>query len=275
MSSRSELSTAFAAVTRADLVRLVDDLPPSPANKPAPALAPSHPVRRSSHYWLWVLLPYLGAAAWVHAAVLTRSTRYWLLAAVYAVPLALSALVAPGVDDEIPNWVDAGCRRVLDRQRDPRLDSPAGRRRCLGTRQARRYLERGHIVSTESQQPPFAASTPYGATTPVLGVERSPNVVAVLTIVTLGLYLIYWWYIVNREMRDFARTVQPTHPLATSRPGTSTSRSRSARSSSCRCSSPRTRPPAASVRRWPCPACRRMTGPARRCTCSCSRSEGF
>ena len=101
------LSAAFAAVTRADLVRLVDDLPPSPAIRPAPALAPSHPVRSSSHYWMWVLLPYLAAAAWVHAALLTRSTRYWLLAAVYAIPLALSALAAPGVDDEIPNWVNA------------------------------------------------------------------------------------------------------------------------------------------------------------------------
>jgi hypothetical protein len=71
-------------------------------------------------------------------------------------------------------------------------------------------------VSTEPQHPPFAP------TTPVLGTERSPNVVAVLTIVTLGLYLIYWWYTVNREMRDFARSAQPTHPLAASSPGTST-----------------------------------------------------
>ena len=77
-------------------------------------------------------------------------------------------------------------------------------------------------MSTEPQHPPFAASTPHDATTPVLGTERSPNVVALLTIVTLGLYLIYWWYTVNREMRDFARTVQPTHPLAASSPGTST-----------------------------------------------------
>ena len=77
-------------------------------------------------------------------------------------------------------------------------------------------------MSTESQQPPFAASTPHGTTAPVLGTERNPNVVAVLTIVTFGLYLIYWWYIVNREMRDFARTVQPMHPLAATRPGTST-----------------------------------------------------
>ena len=100
-------------------------------------------------------------------------------------------------------------------------------------------------MSTEPQHPPFAASTPLGATTtdpaprspfpvppapagyappttPVLGAERSPGVVALLTIVTLGLYLIYWWYTVNREMRDFARTVQPTHPLAATSPGTST-----------------------------------------------------
>jgi hypothetical protein len=101
------LSAALAAVTRADLVRLVDDLPLSPPAGPAPALAPSRLVRTSSRYWLWVLLPYLAAAAWVHAALLTRSTRYWLLAAVYAIPLALASIVAPGVDEEIPNWVTA------------------------------------------------------------------------------------------------------------------------------------------------------------------------
>ena len=100
-------------------------------------------------------------------------------------------------------------------------------------------------MSTQPQHAPFAAGTTYGATTtdpasqspfpvppaaagcappttPVLGAERNPNVVAVLSIVTFGLYLIYWWYTVNREMRDFARSVQPTHPLAASSPGTST-----------------------------------------------------
>ena len=101
------LSAAFAAVTRADLVRLVDDLPPSPAPRPALTLAPSHAVRTSSRYWLWVLLPYLAAAAWVHAALLTRSVRYWLVAAVYVIPLALASIVAPGVEEEIPNWVNA------------------------------------------------------------------------------------------------------------------------------------------------------------------------
>jgi hypothetical protein len=94
-------------VTRADLVRLVDDLPPSPTTRPAPAPAPSRPVRTSSRYWLWVLLPYLAAGAWVHAALVTRSARYWLLAAVYAIPLTLAAIAAPGVDDEVPNWVSA------------------------------------------------------------------------------------------------------------------------------------------------------------------------
>jgi hypothetical protein len=64
-------------------------------------------VRTSSLYWLWGLLPYLAAAAWVHAAFLTRSARYWLLAAVYAVPLALAGIVAPGVNDELPDWVSA------------------------------------------------------------------------------------------------------------------------------------------------------------------------
>ena len=67
------LSAAFAAVTRADLVRLVDDLPPSAATPPPPVPAPVEPVRTSSRYWLWALSPYLAAGAWVHAAVLTRS----------------------------------------------------------------------------------------------------------------------------------------------------------------------------------------------------------
>src|SRR4051812_9666064 len=99
------LSAAFAAVTRADLARLVTDLPPLRTAPPAPALASPHPDRRSSLYWLWGLFPYLAAAAWVHAAFLTRSPRYWLLAAVYAIPLALAVIVAPGVDEELPSWV--------------------------------------------------------------------------------------------------------------------------------------------------------------------------
>lgn len=34
---------------------------------------------------------------------------------------------------------------------------------------------------------------------------RHPVAVAALTLVTLGIYAIYWWYQVNREMADFGR----------------------------------------------------------------------
>jgi Domain of unknown function (DUF4234) len=37
------------------------------------------------------------------------------------------------------------------------------------------------------------------------GVVRRPVVVLVLTAVTLGLYSLYWWYEVNREMADVGR----------------------------------------------------------------------
>ena len=207
---------------------------------------------------------------------MTRSARYWLLAALYAIPLALSAVVAPGVDDEVPNWVNAiavvfwianaihawTARPVVDAAwaagRRPKFGSlnprtaHGGRTRALlpslravawrpGALVAREKQQekREHIVSAEPQTRglrPAPLTSPTGPTrrrglpltvpparagyeppaTPVLGAERNPNVVAVLSIVTLGLYLIYWWYTVNREMRDFARTVQPTHPLASS-----------------------------------------------------------
>lgn len=34
---------------------------------------------------------------------------------------------------------------------------------------------------------------------------RSPGTVALLLVITLGLYGIYWWYEINREMRDVGR----------------------------------------------------------------------
>ena len=34
---------------------------------------------------------------------------------------------------------------------------------------------------------------------------RNPVAVAVLVIVTLGIYLIFWWYFINREMADLGR----------------------------------------------------------------------
>jgi hypothetical protein len=35
---------------------------------------------------------------------------------------------------------------------------------------------------------------------------RGPVTVAILAIVTLGVYLLFWWYFVNREMADYGRT---------------------------------------------------------------------
>jgi len=34
---------------------------------------------------------------------------------------------------------------------------------------------------------------------------RSPVAVAILTVVTLGIYLLFWWYYINREMADYGR----------------------------------------------------------------------
>ena len=35
---------------------------------------------------------------------------------------------------------------------------------------------------------------------------RHPGVVVGLTVITLGLYSIFWWYAINRELRDLGRT---------------------------------------------------------------------
>lgn len=34
---------------------------------------------------------------------------------------------------------------------------------------------------------------------------RNPIAVAVLVVVTLGIYLVFWWYFVNRELADYGR----------------------------------------------------------------------
>ena len=34
---------------------------------------------------------------------------------------------------------------------------------------------------------------------------RNPVAVAILSVVTLGIYLIFWWYFVNRELADLGR----------------------------------------------------------------------
>jgi len=49
---------------------------------------------------------------------------------------------------------------------------------------------------------------------------RSPVAVAILTVVTLGIYLLFWWYFINRELADYGRA-QGTAELGDS-PGKST-----------------------------------------------------
>lgn len=34
---------------------------------------------------------------------------------------------------------------------------------------------------------------------------RGPVVVAILSVITLGIYIVYWWYSVNRELADYGR----------------------------------------------------------------------
>jgi uncharacterized protein DUF4234 len=49
---------------------------------------------------------------------------------------------------------------------------------------------------------------------------RHPVAVAVLGIITFGIYVIFWWYFINREMADYGRA-KGTSELGDS-PGTST-----------------------------------------------------
>jgi hypothetical protein len=49
---------------------------------------------------------------------------------------------------------------------------------------------------------------------------RNPVAVAILSIITIGIYLIFWWYYINREMADYGRA-HGTNELGDS-PGKST-----------------------------------------------------
>ena len=98
------LSAADAAVTRGDLVRLVSDLPSAPGAAPAVVEAPE-----PSRFWIWAMIPIVGAGSWVQAALITRAMRYWTLAAIYSVPMFLAMATAPETDDELPGWATAIC----------------------------------------------------------------------------------------------------------------------------------------------------------------------
>ena len=102
------LSAAYSAVTRAELVDLLSDLPSLPGGTPAPAPATAN-APQPSRFWIWALIPIVGAGSWVHAAFITRATRYWTLAAIYSVPLFLAMMTAPETDDELPGWATAIC----------------------------------------------------------------------------------------------------------------------------------------------------------------------
>jgi hypothetical protein len=52
---------------------------------------------------------------------------------------------------------------------------------------------------------------------PATAAARRPAVVAVLSVVTLGIYSIFWYYWINREMRDFGAANNDAR-LAASRP---------------------------------------------------------
>ena len=46
---------------------------------------------------------------------------------------------------------------------------------------------------------------------------RNPVLVAVFSLITLGIYALYWWYQVNREMVDYDCTLFPYTTLFRSR----------------------------------------------------------
>ena len=66
-------------------------------------------------------------------------------------------------------------------------------------------------MSTSSPDPPTAMGAP-----PVSGQHvqlapgaiakvRNPILVVIFTLITLGIYQIFWWYFANREMADYGR----------------------------------------------------------------------
>jgi hypothetical protein len=57
---------------------------------------------------------------------------------------------------------------------------------------------------------PYQPVRPYGEVELAPGSTvkyRNPVVVAVLTLVTLGIYTLVWWYLINRELADHGRVL--------------------------------------------------------------------
>jgi hypothetical protein len=67
-------------------------------------------------------------------------------------------------------------------------------------------------MSVSSSPSPSAVAAPPLATANLIPIApgstakiRGPVTVAILSIVTLGVYVLFWWYFVNREMADHGR----------------------------------------------------------------------
>lgn len=48
-----------------------------------------------------------------------------------------------------------------------------------------------------------------------VGKTRGPVAVWLLSLVTLGIYFLVWWYKINREVRDFAASIEVSPGIAT------------------------------------------------------------
>jgi hypothetical protein len=59
------------------------------------------------------------------------------------------------------------------------------------------------MSSTSSPASPLLTGNHVQLAPGALAKVRDPIVVAVLTVLTLGIYQIFWWYYVNREMADY------------------------------------------------------------------------
>jgi hypothetical protein len=55
---------------------------------------------------------------------------------------------------------------------------------------------------SDTAPPPPPAGMPTGAAPGPVGKVRSPLIVILLSFVTLGIYTLYWYYAVHKEMKD-------------------------------------------------------------------------
>jgi hypothetical protein len=61
------------------------------------------------------------------------------------------------------------------------------------------------MSSTSSPASPAVAGNQIQLAPGAMAKIRSPVLVVIFTIITLGIYQVFWWYFVNREMADYGR----------------------------------------------------------------------